>query len=68
MLVIGKPRIPAVLPTLAGILFGATHVPPAGPLGVACFIGAAAYLEWNAASEGKKHLPSEMTAVTPVKS
>jgi hypothetical protein len=45
MFLIGKPRVPGALLTLAGILFGAMHVPPTGPLGVACFIGAAAYLE-----------------------
>jgi hypothetical protein len=31
---------------LAGALFGATHVVPIGPLGMACLLGVMAYMEW----------------------
>jgi hypothetical protein len=45
MFMAGKPRTPAALLTLAGALFGASHAAPTGPLAMACFIGAALYLE-----------------------
>jgi hypothetical protein len=40
-LAVGKPRLPAVLLVLAAALFGAAHPMPTGPLGLACFFGAA---------------------------
>jgi len=46
MFAIGRPRIPSALLTLAGALFGALHVTPTGPLGAACFLGAALYVEF----------------------
>ncbi len=45
MFALCKPRVLAALLVLAGALFGAAHTPPTGPLGVACFICAAAYVE-----------------------
>ena len=45
MLAIGKPRVIGALLTLAGVLFGALHVTPTGPLGAACFLIAALYIE-----------------------
>ena len=45
MFVAGKPRVPAALLTLAGVLFSASHAPPTGPLAMACFLGAAVYVE-----------------------
>jgi len=42
-----KPRAPAFLLTLAAALFGAQHVPPTGSLGLACFVAAAAYVEFR---------------------
>jgi hypothetical protein len=44
---IAKPRVPAALLVLAAALFGASHVPPTGPLGMLCFLGAAAYVSLN---------------------
>lgn len=46
MLAIGKPRVTGALLTLAGALFGALHVTPTGPLGAACFLAAALYIEF----------------------
>jgi hypothetical protein len=46
MFLVCKPRIPAAFLVLAGALFGALHIPPTGPLGVLCFLIAAAYLEF----------------------
>ncbi len=43
MFVIGKPRSTAALLALSASLFGASHVTPTGPLGMLCFLGAAAY-------------------------
>ena len=45
MLIVGKPGLPAALLGLAGALFGAAHPMPTGPLGLACFLGAALYNE-----------------------
>jgi hypothetical protein len=45
MAIFARPRAPAALLTLAGALFGATHVRPTGPMGAACFLAAAALLE-----------------------
>jgi hypothetical protein len=45
MFIAGKPRVPAVLLVLAGALFSAAHPMPTGPLGLACFFGAAVYIE-----------------------
>jgi hypothetical protein len=44
MAIFARPRAPAALLTLAGALFGATHVRPTGPMGAACFLAAAALL------------------------
>ena len=46
MFLIGKPRVTGALLPLSGALFGAMHVTPTGPLGAACFFGAAAYVEF----------------------
>jgi hypothetical protein len=46
MLAVGKPRVTGTMLPLAGGLFGALHVPPTGPLGVACFLCAALYVEF----------------------
>jgi hypothetical protein len=40
--------------TLSASLFGASHVPPTGPLGAACFLAAAAYLDLTGES-GDRH-------------
>jgi hypothetical protein len=45
MLIVGNPGLPAALLGLAGSLFGAAHPMPTGPLGLACFLGAALYNE-----------------------
>jgi hypothetical protein len=45
MVIAGKPRVPGALLTLAGALFSASHAPPTGPLAMACFLGAAFYIE-----------------------
>ena len=42
-----KPRVPTALLVLSAALFGASHVPPTGPLGMLCFLGAAIYLRTN---------------------
>jgi len=53
MFIAGKPRVPSTLLTLAGALFGAAHPMPTGPLGLACFLGAAVYIEfWRRDSPG----------------
>jgi hypothetical protein len=44
---VARPRAVVGLLTLAGALFGASHVPPTGPLGAACFLGAAVILEFG---------------------
>ena len=41
---IAKPRVPTTLLVLSAALFGASHVPPTGPLGMLCFLVAAGYL------------------------
>jgi hypothetical protein len=46
MFIVGKPRLPAALLTLSATLFGAAHPWPTGPLGLACFLGAAIYTEF----------------------
>jgi hypothetical protein len=46
MLAVGKPRLPAVLLVWAAALFGAAHPMPTGPLGLACFFGAAVCTEF----------------------
>jgi hypothetical protein len=45
MFVVCRPRALAALLLLAGAFSGAAHTPPTGPVGVACFICAAAYIE-----------------------
>jgi hypothetical protein len=47
-LIIARPPLPASLLILSGILFGTAHVTPVGPLGMACFVLAAALLEFTA--------------------
>jgi hypothetical protein len=47
MLAVGRPGIVAAMLTLAGLLFGAAHVPPTGPLGAACLLAAAVLLEFG---------------------
>jgi len=44
---VAKPRLPALLLVLSGVLFGAAHIMPTGPLGLACFFGAALYVEFG---------------------
>ncbi|HKE58171.1 MAG TPA: hypothetical protein VKB46_15770 [Pyrinomonadaceae bacterium] len=44
---VAKPRIPTTLLVLCAVLFGASHVPPTGPLGMLCFLAAAAYIVVN---------------------
>lgn len=44
--ILGKPRVTGALLPLSGALFGAQHVTPTGPLGAACFLGAALYVEF----------------------
>jgi len=48
-----KPRLPVGLLILASFLFGASHTPPFGPLGIACFFLAALqreFVSWKATS------------------
>jgi hypothetical protein len=45
MFAVGKPRATGALLPMAGVLFGALHVTPTGPLGAACFLVAALYVE-----------------------
>jgi hypothetical protein len=45
LFVLARPRLPAALLALSGALFGSTHVPPIGPLGLACFLIAALLCE-----------------------
>jgi hypothetical protein len=47
-LLVGRPRLPVGMLILAAVLFGATHVPPFGPLGMLCFVTAAAWLTFRA--------------------
>jgi hypothetical protein len=58
MFAVGRPGAIAALLTLAAFLFGATHVPPTGPLGAACFLMAALVLEFTLTSS-VRDLPSE---------
>jgi hypothetical protein len=58
MFAVGRPGAIAALLTLAAFLFGATHVPPTGPLGAACFLLAALLLEFTLTSS-LRDLPSE---------
>jgi len=54
MSAVAKPRsIPALL-TLAALLFGATHVPPTGPLGASCFLGAAVLIEFSRPTQAER--------------
>jgi hypothetical protein len=46
MFLVGKPRVTGALLPLSGALFGAMHVTPTGPLGAACLLGAAMYVEF----------------------
>jgi len=45
-LIVARPPLPASLLIVSGIFFGTTHVVPYGPLGMACFVIAAALLEF----------------------
>jgi hypothetical protein len=45
VLVLSRLHPPAALLTLAAMLFGTTHVIPYGPLGAACFLAAALWLQ-----------------------
>ena len=45
--VVARPRLPALLLVWAGVLFGAAHIRPTGPLGLACLFGAALYVEFG---------------------
>jgi hypothetical protein len=45
----GVPRLSVVLLIASGILFGLAHVPPTGPLGMACFFIA---VEWRKTTPG----------------
>jgi hypothetical protein len=49
---IAKPRVPTALLVLSATLFGATHVPPTGSLGMLCFLGAAVFLRPGAREFG----------------
>jgi len=51
MFLVAKPRTPAVLLALAGVLFGAAHTMPTGPLGLICFSGGAAFAEFSRSRE-----------------
>jgi hypothetical protein len=44
MFLVCKPSVPGGFFTLAGTLFGASHVVPTGPLGMLCFFIGAAYI------------------------
>jgi hypothetical protein len=67
MFAVGKPRIPAALLTLAGSLFGASHVTPTGPLAMLCFLGAAALcLRISNASEKGSRRSKLQRVTTPV--
>jgi hypothetical protein len=44
MAIVARPRLPIALLTLAGSLFGASHVTPTGPLGLGCLIAASILL------------------------
>lgn len=45
MILVSRPRITAGALTLSASLFGAAHVTPTGPLGAACFLLAALYID-----------------------
>jgi len=66
--VIGKSRVPTTLLVLAGSLFGASHVPPTGPLGMLCFLGAALYLEFVKKQPGKLQPADLTTLANPIRS
>ena len=51
MFLVAKPRTPALLLALAGVLFGAAHTMPTGPLGLICFSGGAAFAEFSRSRE-----------------
>jgi hypothetical protein len=55
MFAVGRPRSVAGLLTLAAFSFGATHVPPTGPLGAACLLAAAVLLEFGLAKTPATH-------------
>ena len=44
---VARPRLPTALLVLSAVLFGASHVPPTGPLGMLSFLSAAVYLIVN---------------------
>jgi hypothetical protein len=58
-LFIGRPSLPVSLLILSGVLFGTTHVLPYGPLGMLCFVAAAAMLEF---APNKAKIPRVMAA------
>ena len=52
----GAPRLSIILLIASGILFGIAHVPPTGPLGMACFFIAVARIDprlWNGEKNAK---------------
>ena len=65
MFAVGRPRSVAGLLTLGAFLFGATHVPPTGPLGAACFFAAAVLLEFGPATTTVTH-PSGLARTAEV--
>jgi hypothetical protein len=64
ILVVGKPKVVGALLMMAAALFGATHVVPVGPLGMACLLGAMAYLEFVK----PKAVPQEPLVASPAAS
>jgi hypothetical protein len=58
-LVVARPSMPVALLFMTGLLFGTTHVPPYGPLGMACFVVASALIE---AARAKAPLPEPARA------
>jgi len=60
MLIAGAPHVTAGLLTFAAAFFGASHVTPTGPLGMACFLGAAVYVEL---AVRKQNAPEQPAAV-----
>jgi hypothetical protein len=54
MFAVCTPRLVGALCALAGGLFGASHAPPTGPLGAACFLAAALYLQISTRMENRR--------------
>jgi len=54
MALVARPSVPAALLTLAGALFGATHVTPTGPLGLGCFLAAVILIERSRSDDPSK--------------